>query len=40
MEANVLPIMNLPMVLENLPIAANGLPLVSVGNDIRKSVSN
>ena len=26
--------MNLPMALGNLPIAANGLPLVPIGNDI------
>ena len=34
MVANVLPIINLPMTLGNLPIAANGLPLVPIGNDI------
>ena len=32
--ANVLPIIDLPMVMENLPIAANGLPLVPIGNDM------
>ena len=32
--ANVLPIINLSMILGNLPIAANGLPLVSIGNCI------
>ena len=32
--ANVLPIIKLPMTLRNLPIAANGLPLVPVGKDI------
>ena len=31
--ANVLPIINLPMALGNLPIAANGLQLVPIGND-------
>ena len=34
MVANILPIINLPMTLGNLPIAANGLPLVPIGNDI------
>ena len=34
MVANVSPIINLPMTLENLPIAANGLPLVPIDNDI------
>ena len=33
--ANILPITNLPMASENLPIAANVLPLVPIGNDIR-----
>ena len=33
--ANVLPIINLPTTLENLPIASNGLPLVPVGNDMQ-----
>ena len=32
--ANVLQIINLPMALEKLPIAANGLPLVPIANDI------
>ena len=32
--ANVLRIINLPMTLENLLIAANGFPLVPIGNDI------
>ena len=32
--ANVLPIINLPMTLKNLPIATNGLPLVPIDNDI------
>ena len=32
--ANVLSIINLPMSLENSAIAANGLPLVPIGNDI------
>ena len=32
--ANVSPIINLPMTLGNLPIAAYGLPLVPIGNDI------
>ena len=35
MVANVLTIINLPMALENLPIAANDLQLVSIGNDIQ-----
>ena len=35
MIANVLPIINLPMALGNLPIAANGLSLVPLGNDIQ-----
>ena len=35
MVANVLPIINLPMGLANLPIAANGLPLVPMGNDMQ-----
>ena len=35
--ANVLPIIDLPMALGNLPIAGNGLPLVPLGNDMRKS---
>ena len=34
MVANVLPIINLPMTLGNLPIAVNGLPLVPISNDI------
>ena len=34
--ANVLPITNLPMVIENLPIAANGLPMVPIiGNNMQ-----
>ena len=32
--ANDLPIINLPMVLGNLPIATSGLPSVRIGNDI------
>ena len=32
--ANILPIINLPTTLGNLPIAANGLPLVPISNDI------
>ena len=32
--ANVLPIINLPKLMENLPLAANGLPLVRIGNDM------
>ena len=35
--ANVLRIINLPMAMENLPIAATGLPLVLIDNDIRAS---
>ena len=35
MVTNVLPIINLPMALGNLPIAANGLSLVPLGNDIQ-----
>ena len=35
MVANVLPIINLPMALGNLPIAANDLSLVPLGNDIQ-----
>ena len=34
MVASVLLIVNLPMALRNLQIAANGLPLVPIGNDI------
>ena len=34
MVANALPIINLPMTLVNLPIAANGSPLVPIDNDI------
>ena len=37
MVANVLPIINLPMALGNLPIAANGLQLVRIGNDLQGS---
>ena len=33
--ANVLPIINSAMALKNLPIAANGLPLVPIDNDIQ-----
>ena len=33
--ANVLPIINLLMAMENLPIAANGILLVPIGNDMR-----
>ena len=32
--ATVLPIINLPMTLENVPIATNGLPLVPISNYI------
>ena len=32
--ANVLPIINLPIALGNLPTSANDLPLVPIGNDI------
>ena len=32
--ASVLPIIKLSMALENLPMAANGLPLVPIHNDI------
>ena len=35
MVANVLPIINLPMTLGNLPIALNGLLLVPIGNDMQ-----
>ena len=35
MVANILPISNLRMALENLPIAANGSPLVPICNDKR-----
>ena len=38
MVANVLPIINLLMALGNLPIAANGLPLVPTGNDMQVNV--
>ena len=31
--ASVLPIINLPMALGNLPTSGNGLPLVPIGND-------
>ena len=34
--ANVLPIINLRMAMENLPIVGNGLPLVPIGNDMPK----
>ena len=34
MVASVLPIINFPMALGNLPTAANGLPLVPIGNGI------
>ena len=34
MVANVLPIINLPTTLGNLPTAANGLSLVPICNDI------
>ena len=33
--ANVLPIINSAMALKNLPIAANGLPLVPIDNNIQ-----
>ena len=36
--ANILPIINLPMALGNLPTAATGLPLVPIGNDIQVCV--
>ena len=39
LAANVLPIINLPTTLGNLPIAANGLPLSSIGNGIRLQVN-
>ena len=32
----VVNVFSLPMALENLPIAADGLPLVPIGSDIRK----
>ena len=32
---NVLPIINLPMAMGNLPIAAKGLTLVPIGDDIQ-----
>ena len=32
--ANVLPIISLPMALGDLPIVANGLPLIPIDNDI------
>ena len=35
--AHVLPITNLPMALGNLPIAANGLLLVPIGNNMQDS---
>ena len=38
--ANVLPIVNLPMALGNLPIAANGLSLVPIGTDIREKAND
>ena len=31
----MLPIINFPVTLENLPRVANNLPLVPIGNDIR-----
>ena len=34
METNVLLIINFPVALRSLPIAANGLLLVTIGNDI------
>ena len=34
MEIDVLSIINFPVALGNLPIPANGLPLVSIGNDL------
>ena len=34
MVANVLPIISLPMALGDLPIVANGLPLIPIDNDI------
>ena len=37
MAADVLPIINLPAVLGNLPKAANGLPLVPIGNDMQET---
>ena len=38
--ANVLPIINLPMALGNLPIAANGLQLVPIDNDTKAMVNH
>ena len=38
--ANNLPFINLSMALGNLAIAANGLPLVPVGNDIQVEYNN
>ena len=37
MTANVLPIINLLLALGNLPIAANGLPLVPIGDVIENT---
>ena len=39
MAANILPIINLPMALGNLLIAANGLQLVLIANNIHAVLS-
>ena len=39
MVVSVLPIINIPMLLENLLIAANGLPKVPIGNNIQAKFS-